>query len=326
MLNLNDEKQLKNLLSLRKQSKRRGYADTCPKTGQALFIEKRTGDIYDANVIINKFRTYTEIVYYKEPFQYTIGKETKQYNEDGERVLKENPRFFIEEGGLLIPQRHFLIKDLQRSIQNSKNRALDNFHGYAQSNKWRYFITLSFSPEYVDRNDDEAIKALWKVFRQQLQRINKKVKCLVAPERHEPNEGYPKGALHFHGFLGDIDISKHLSVAIDPKTFKPLYSKCGERLYNMSCFKYGWNTCAVLPEEYNEEKVANYVANYITKQGGIGRFKKIYYRTGNLDFKNKIISSFSEEEFNSFTDTLGGVIKKVNDKMIVLRKYHDVDL
>jgi len=239
------------------------------------------------NTIINKFLEFTEILIYKQPFEYSVGSDIYCDLETGEitkRQIYRARRFIKDKNGVLQPLRDSTkIQDIQKSIYNSCKRAKDNFYGYALCNKWRYFITLTFSPKKVDRDNEDELKYCWLKFRQRLQYINKDVKILCCPERHK------SGKLHFHALVGNIDLNPYITPAFNSKNGKPIKSRYGQQVYNIDLWKYGFTTLVELDREYNELQVANYLINYITKDGNIGYNKKKYYRTHNLDFKNKEI-------------------------------------
>lgn len=270
-----------------------------------------------ANTIVNSYENYIEVVRYKNDFEYIRGRHEDMYNAQGEKVLRENPRLFMMQDGDLIPRRSINWDKVGHSNMKSLQRSKDNFFGYVQSrrNNWRYFVTFTFSPKRVDRMDDEAVKNAYGIFSKALKRIDKNVTIIVVPERH-PNSG----AIHFHGFIGNIDLTRYLSLARGNNN-QPLRSKCGQLLYNLSLFKYGYSTVAILDKDYNEQQIANYCAKYLTKSDRIGYNKKAYYRTTNLYFKDKVTTYFTDGAFNDLINSIGFdcEFKKVTDKVTVYR-------
>jgi hypothetical protein len=292
------------------------FTHTDQITGETnkITVVSNTGDHYKANTIVNDFTDFIEIIKYKDEFDYVLDRTEKAYNEQGEKLLKSaHPRNFFTQNGIILPKAFIDWEKVEHSKNVSLHRSKDNFYAYVLCNKWKYFVTLTFNPKRIDRHNDKHIKQAYKVFRQQLQRINKNVKIIVVPEPHND------GALHFHGFIGDIDLSNYLGIMID-KNGKKCKSKSGEQLYELSLFKYGYNTVAVLPEDCNRTKIANYCISYVTKTERIGYNKKAYYRTTNLDYKNKVISYFTDRELEKLTNDLFVTKYKENDKMIVYRK------
>lgn len=260
------------------------------------------------NVIINVFpdSDKIEVLNYKEPFNHLVESENLTAD-DRQRMLKKNLQGEYEP-----VSDDFLIQDLQRSIRSASKRSKDSFYGYAQANDWWYFITLTFSPEIVDRYDDLAVKKLYSDFQRWCSRKSPDVKMLMVPERHKD------GALHFHGLMSDIEFN--LIPAKDPHTEKPIYSATGAPLFSIKDWKNGLSTLAVIPPEDNYARVVNYLEKYINKDGNIGYNQKRYFRTRNLLFKNKSILYCEENEFSEIISSLGLVPVKDTDRMVVYRK------
>ena len=160
------------------------------------------------------------------------------------------------------------------------------------------------------RNDDMAVKNLWSEFQRECKRRNPNCKILAIPERHPTS-----GALHFHVLMSDI--SWTLTPATNAKTGKLITTKFGDPVFNVTDWKYGFSTVAVIPPDNNNLRVANYLVKYITKEGNIDYNAKRFYHTLNLAFKNKVIAFMTDEEFagSEFKDGIEQV--KDNDKMTV---------
>lgn len=274
------------------------------------------------NCIINTFAEFTEFVIYKHDFKVTTGNFGGIDEITGEMFIKglnaDRSRKFENIDGVLTPIKDCVkIENVKRTIVNSRKRALDNLFGYILCNSWKYFITLTFSPEFVDREDEDAIKYNWAKFRQKLQYYFPDVKIIAVPERHPKS-----GKLHIHALVGDCDLKKWLTRAINPHTNKPIFSK-GRAVYNLGLFEFGFSTLVHCDE--NSLRVANYIIKYIIKDfGNIGYNKKTYFRTKNLLFKNKEFANlddrckklaFSFEE-NEFTTKY-----KETDELIIYRQY-----
>lgn len=269
------------------------------------------------NVVKNTFENIVEIVYYKEPFSVTTGNFGGIDETTGEVFIKglnvDRSRKFKENNGVLTPIKDGVkILDVQRTINNSRKRTLDNIYGYVLSNSWDYFLTLTFNPQKVTRENDEDIKYVWELFRKKLQYRNSNVKIFAIPERHPTS-----GCLHFHCLIGDIDLTDYLVRAINPKNNKPLFSN-GRAVYNLTLFDFGFST--VVKTDSKNLVIANYLTKYVTKDlGNIGYNKKSYYNTRNLNFKNKEFFNIGDSNLNSLV--IDGLAEKVkeNDKLIVYR-------
>lgn len=276
----------------------------------------------ESNVIINKFKNLTEIVRYKNKFKVPIYCDIEK---DIDRTRK-----FIQVGDLLLPTSDSAtLEKLQRSIMNSSKRAYDNIFGYALSNEWKYFVTLTYSPEIVsDREDYEVIVELWTKFRDNFKKLKdfKNAKILAVWERHKPNSEYPKGAFHLHCLFGDCDFKEKTSTeyvtrAFNSKTGEMLFSHVSKApVYNFKLWNYGFTTVIPIEQgELNQIKSVNYLAKYINKNNQSVRNKKKYFRTFNLDFKNKSLNLIEDEDFDKLLNDLNYEIYKDNNKMTVYR-------
>lgn len=282
------------------------------------YIIGQTGELYTANTILNNNLDFTELVFYKEAFQYTENKSLKQYTIDGERIIK-NGRKFIEEDGVLIPKDNVVLNDIGRSIDNSTKRSKASFYNFGLNNDFQYFLTLTFSDEHVDRYDDEKVKYEYKKFRRKLQYINKNVKLLAGVERHKPNSEYPTGALHFHVLVGNIDLSPYMTLAVSPKSTNKLKCKAGIEMHNLTIFKTGLSTVVEFPKDYDRLRVVNYCIGYVSLENNIGYNKKRYFRTGNLNAGTKHIAFLSDMELREIMKLYKFEVYKDNNKMLVLR-------
>lgn len=278
---------------------------------------------FTKNCVINTFKDFEEVVIYKDSFEVISGN-THLYSldpETGEIYLKnlvDRSRKFKEIQGILVPQKdNARIQDLKESMSNARHRALECIYGYVLSNEWKYWITLTFSPAILDRNDDDQVKYHWSLFEKKMKYYFPDVKILVVPERHKKD-----GALHLHGFVGECDLDKYLKKAINPHT-NQVIKQNGQIVYNISLFRDGFSTCVKLYG--NMLKCVNYLTKYVVKDfGTIGYNKKSYFATRNLDFKDKQIVFWNEEqkeEFKSKINLCDFVPYKETNKMLVYRRY-----
>ena len=322
------------------------YISKCPYFSVCPFKIKNL----KKNVIINKFSNFTEVVIYKQDYKYSINNshtltpagnlirtlneyissndkkfyldefgEIKSFNKNG-----RNWRF-NEEGVLIKNKPNVSLLDLGNTIEKSRKRALDNFLGYAFCNEFNYFITLTFSSNNIDRENENLIKNCWFSFRKKLKRIFPDIKILLVIERHK------NGCNHFHGLLGNCNLDNYLSPALNNSLqnngknyLKPIYNKYGQQVYNFKSifFPYGFSTVFKLDKKSNKDKMVNYMSKYMTKDSNnIDYQKHTYFRTHNLKFKEKIITDLASEEYRKlFSDNLSKsiIVKKDNEKMKVL--------
>ena len=82
----------------------------------------------------------------------------------------------------------------------SSNRSKKAIYDIARSNKWDYFITLTFDRKKIDSTDyDLIIKKVGK-WLNNLRRVNENLKYILVPEFHADGCHY-----HFHGLLANCD-------------------------------------------------------------------------------------------------------------------------
>lgn len=274
------------------------------------------------NIIKNDFLDFTEIVYYKVPFMVTTGNiETIDF-ETGETILKnsniDKSRKFEVINGVAVQKSNSIdIEKMKHTIKESRKRAIDNLMAYVLCNRWKYWLTITFSPEFVNRDIDEEIKQKYFLFRKKLQYHYPNCTYIAVPERHE------KGALHFHILIGNCNLSKFMKVKAVNKKNGKLIKSFGQQVYNFSLFDWGYSTIVKTNED--NLKIANYMAKYMIKDfGNIGYNKKSFYHSKNLIYKDKQLLFFNDKKIfnNEFENILIEKNKyKENDKIVVYRLY-----
>ena len=291
------------------------------KTRSEIFTTSEYKKQY-GNVIINRYIDRIEIVQYFDPFEVF-------YGERSDKGIIDRSRLFAKgEDGLWVPLRNDIdILRVQDSVNKSTKRSCEMFYGYAYSNVWQYFATFTTSPEFVDRNNDEDVKILWHKFTNKLRKLKglNDIKYLCNPERHEPKPMYPKGALHFHCLFGNVDLSKYMHPFM--KNGRWVRSKNGSKLYLFDLWDFGFATICNVPHNTNDQfGVIRYLAKYMKKASTqIGYNKKRYFASRNLDFKNKQLYYFDDDDINKldcFIDSTCGDLVKVTDKA----KYYEIKL
>ncbi len=297
------------------------YCANCTCKYSCKLIRYRTWN--KKNTVINEFGNGTvEIIRFDKPLNCI----EENVNEDGPE------RNYIEIDGMLFPKDENLpnYKFLE-NMNNSARQSVDKYWGYAKSNRWDYFITLTSSPDFVaDRYDDDEFKNMWTLCRKKLQRFDQDVKILVVPERHKKFDEYGRQALHMHGFIA-TDKQWTMKLMLDPKTGEQMYSKSGAPLFEFPFWNKGLATCAILPRDENEVesqlRVVSYLSKYMGKEhlGQVGYGKKRFYHTINLDFKDKQVVNIPEVDFKDLVKDFevykeqGGrtyyrAIKSINDE------------
>lgn len=124
--------------------------------------------------------------------------------------------------------------------------------GYALSNDFHWFLTLTFDPEKVNSADYETAKNTLLRWCRKMRDRHKKFDYLMIPELHK------SGAVHFHGLLGDIPAN--FEEAVNPKTGEPLI-RHDRQVYNLKEWEYGFSDCE---EIESPERAASYITKYVT--------------------------------------------------------------
>ena len=150
----------------------------------------------------------------------------------------------------------------------SRKRAMNEVYDIARSNEWDWFLTLTLSPQRVDRWNYDACAAEVMLFADVLRKAGNKY--IIVPEQHK------NGAWHFHALvIGDLK----LVPATNWYTGVPLLDKHGRQIYNIKNYKYGVNTATAIG---HSAKAASYIAKYMTKKMEIPRGKKRYWASKSL--------------------------------------------
>ncbi len=152
--------------------------------------------------------------------------------------------------------------DAERSMRRAKARV----RSIALENRFTWFVTLTLSPEKVDRYDGKAVvKKLNAWLSNQVARSG--LAYVLVPERHKD------GALHFHGFFND-------ALAAVPSGH---YDGAGHEIFNLPQWTLGFTAAIKLYGDY--PCAVAYVTKYIGKQGDkpCGRW---YYSGGALALPN----------------------------------------
>ena len=296
------------------------------------------------NVIINKFSNFTEVIYYKQPF--LVGNFTNKQNIAIDRSRKFK---YDSNNELQIARDGVTFNDLIKSNNRSRRRSVDTFLGYALCNKWHYFITLTFDSKVIDRKNKACIQYAWQKFRQKMQYYFPDVRILLVTEEHKTD-----GCLHLHGLIGNCDLSPYLSVAINNMKYinyfdynlkqkvyvldkdgnkvinkyygSLLKTSFGDQIYNIDSefYNFGFNSLIELHKEDvpgDNAKVVMYLLKYMKKDyNSVEYNKKAYYRTYNLNYKEKYVTKSIDTDTGEVLDVLcvdNKIIKKENDKMIV---------
>lgn len=167
----------------------------------------------------------------------------------------------------------------------SMRRARAKLRRLALSNSFDYFVTLTLSPEEVDRYDAKAIMA--KVNRWLDNMVRRSgLRYILVPEEHE------KGGYHFHGFFAGAGLKVVDSGTIKRPGWKKPWkwsseeerdswlAEGGHVVYNLPQWGLGFTTAMSLHGEYSA--AVAYVCKYIGKQQGQRPMGRWYYSGGAL--------------------------------------------
>ena len=283
-------------------------------------FEPSTRSIMRVNTKINRFKDFTEFIYYKNPFDVLYGK--KEYwlidtatgklvsNREIGKIRRQQEKQFW--GNILEVE-----YDTERALHESSRRAKDNFYGYALCNDWNYFCTFTISKN-EHAHDDTATKLYWKQFRERLQYHHPEIKILAVPERHD------KGNLHFHALIGNCDLTNLLTIATNKKTGKRVKWN-GRHVYNLGLWDKGFSTVVQIDKSITENKLKaiNYLIEYVTIENNIGYNQKKYYRTNNLQFKqSELTYTHNPDNILEKIDYGSATLHKDNKKIRVVREWH----
>jgi hypothetical protein len=189
----------------------------------------------------------------------------------------------------------------EHKLWNNIIRARGKVLEYALCNNWDYFITLTLSPEKIDRQD---LKGFVKQLGRWLDNYSKlkiwsknivgeseprKIKYLLIPERHKD------GAWHMHGLLKGLPLDHLTPFTLKdniPKKIKALI-KAGRSIYNWLPYaeRFGWVTAETVRDR---DAVSQYITKYIHKAMILGNMeinRKLYYCSQGLNTAEVVLQS-----------------------------------
>ena len=140
--------------------------------------------------------------------------------------------------------------EIEHSLNVAQNRAKQNIYQVTRANRWDWYITLTLSPDKVDRsNYDECLKLVRKWFNNVKQRYCPNLKYIIIPELHKDGINY-----HFHGLLADTEGLTFVKSKVMQK---------GRRVYNIQEYTLGFTNCTKVTDT---RRVSAYITKYITKE------------------------------------------------------------
>jgi hypothetical protein len=175
--------------------------------------------------------------------------------------------------------------EVERKKRENLSRAINKVYDLARSNTFDYFITLEFSPEFVnDRKDYAECTEVMKRFTKRLCKWG--CDWVIVPERHPTT-----GAWHFHGLVkGDLALTR----AHNPHNGAPLFDKDGRPIYNLNDYEFGFTTAVPLD---GAPRVATYITKYYTKDMDLPKGAKHYWASRSLNKPTEELAVISAEQF-----------------------------
>lgn len=212
-------------------------------------------------------------------------------------------------------------KKQSQDLERARRRAAAKVRDIARCTRFRWFVTLTFSPEKVNRYDMKEILRLMRTWLDNRVRRNGLAYVLV-PEYHKD------GAVHFHGFFNDADIgiidSGTLRVQGRKQPMRPRSEKqrqellinCAQIVYNVTEFVHGFSTAIEIYGDY--DAAISYCCKYIGKQtekiGG-----RWYYSGGDLGRPDIELVDCSFDEIKDAAGAYCFVIEAANVAFALLR-------
>lgn len=171
-----------------------------------------------------------------------------------------------------------------RCKRTSCNRSKNQVYRIARSNRWDWFITLTFDRTRTDASDYNMVVERLQNF---LENIRKRkcpeMKYLIVPELHKDGEHY-----HFHGLLANADGLRFSYSGHDDR-------KSGRCIYNVLDWSWGYTTATLVGDS---GRVSSYITKYITKDVDEHlKDKRRYYYSKNCNIAEKELLLLDEEDF-----------------------------
>ncbi|MDE6664006.1 MAG: hypothetical protein K2K46_11800 [Lachnospiraceae bacterium] len=180
--------------------------------------------------------------------------------------------------------------------------------GYAFSNSFRWFVTLTFNPEKVDSSNYETAKNTLLKWCRRMRDRHKQFDYLIIPELHK------SGAVHFHGLLGDIPA--HFAEAANQKTGEPII-RHNRQVYNLTEWEYGFSDCE---EIESPERAASYITKYVTTALLTDKKmynKKRYFNSQGLAKPVVVFGISDNTDLDSFTPNFGVIETDMDGRNII---------
>lgn len=169
----------------------------------------------------------------------------------------------FEEGLTAVKHLGNVEYNLSKSFVRTKKRVYD----YVRSNKWEWFLTLTFAPDKVNRYDYLEVSEKLHYWFSNMKKKCPDMKYLVVPEQHKD------GAFHFHGLFANVDGLRFVDSGKKDKQ--------GRVIFNVGKYRLGFTTATRIE---HTGKASSYLMKYITKElCSVTKGKKRYWVSRNVD-------------------------------------------
>lgn len=190
------------------------------------------------NVAVFDYPTTTKIRIYNKPITVSQKCDSliESKNDEKENITKENKERTEEE--------------IQHSEYESCRRSKDRLYNIINSNKWEYFITLTFDRNITDSSNYELVyKRISTFLRNFKYNYQSDLQYVIVPELHADKVHY-----HLHGLIKNCD-----KFQFEDSGHK---TKDGKIIYNIKNWSYGYTTATKVEDN---DKVCSYISKYISK-------------------------------------------------------------
>ena len=185
-------------------------------------------------------------------------------------------------------------QDIEHSRNVSMNRTVQKIYEIARSNRWEYFITLTFDPQKHNSKNYDYITGIMHDWLKDLKKnYAPDLIYLIVPELHLDGQKY-----HFHGLFANcgnipfVDSGHYIN---------------GELIYNIGAYKFGWSDATKVKDTF---RVSSYITKYITKDlCSVTMGKKRYWCSKNCN--RPVIQSYhmTQEEIDQiFEDCQNNIV------------------
>ena len=183
------------------------------------------------------------------------------------------------------------------NLARAKRRAKNKLRDYAMATPMRYFLTLTFAPDKVDRYDPRiTVRRFGQWMSNQVKRRG--ISYVAVAEYHKD------GAIHFHALVTQGLEMVDSGTMVPPEGGRPRRPRSraqraawmaqgGHVVYNVAGWPYGFSTAMELYGDYRA--AVGYVCKYITKAPGKigGRW---FYSGGDLQRPDVLWTDLDAEE------------------------------